>query len=106
MFYILDDQGNPIPEICHKRWLKWMTAHDWRVAYDIAGDLQVSTVFLGIHHGLGHIFDTVCGPPIVFETMIFQEDNMDELYMKRYSTLNEAVEGHKTALAIAEELRI
>lgn len=50
---------------------------------------RVSTVFLGLDHQWGD------GPPLLFETMVFPEDDFAEEDMDRYSTWEEAVEGHR-----------
>ena len=49
-------------------------------------DVHVSTVFLGLDHNF-----TECGPPILFETMIFGSEL--NLSMRRYSTWDEAAAG-------------
>ncbi len=64
-----------------------------RVGADERGDIRVSTVFLG----LDHRFDD--GAPLLFETMIFGGPHDENMW--RYTTWNEAEEGHKTACAIA-----
>lgn len=58
---------------------------------DQVGEVEVSTVFLGINH---QFFD---GPPLVFETMVFGGLRGD--YQKRYSTWAEAEAGHVQVLA-------
>jgi len=60
------------------------------VAQDQVGNKWISTVFLGIDHG----FD---GPPLLFETMVFEDDVAGDMW--RYSTWDEAMEGHKAACA-------
>jgi hypothetical protein len=62
------------------------------------GDIQVSTVFLGID--IGGFWHK--GSPLVFETMIFGGE-MDTTKWN-YETWEEAVEGHKKACDIALEL--
>ena len=52
---------------------------------------QVSTVFLVMDHSFG-IID---GPPLVFETMVFPLGSLNEQEMERYSTWEEAKEGHR-----------
>lgn len=48
---------------------------------------SVSTVFIGIDHGIGD------GPPLVFETMVFDDDGHSvDLY--RWPTWAEAEQGH------------
>lgn len=49
---------------------------------------RVSTVFLGLDHQWGE------GQPLLFETMLFPSDSFTEEDMDRYSTYEEAVEGH------------
>ena len=56
----------------------------------------VSTVWLGINHQYGD------GPPLIFETMVFSEDDDVDGYMRRYSTEAEARTGHN---AVVIELR-
>ena len=53
----------------------------------------VSTVFLGLDHSFGG------GPPLLFETMIF--DGGEEEHCVRYSTWQQAEEGHKEACKLA-----
>lgn len=55
--------------------------------------VRVSTVFLGLDHSFG------AGPPVLWETMIFGGDH-DE-YQERYTSYEDAVEGHARACAIA-----
>lgn len=50
--------------------------------------VNISTVFVGIDHR----FD-VGGPPLLFETMVFGGEY--DQYTERYSTWDEAEEGHK-----------
>jgi len=57
------------------------------------GEISVSTVFLGLDHSFGY------GPPVLFETMIF--GGPEDGYQERYTTWDEAVEGHKKAVKIA-----
>jgi hypothetical protein len=65
--YILNDNGNPVLEPDLIKWAMWFeTATNRRVAKEMIGEVQVSTVFLGLDHNF-------CskGPPIVWETMVF-----------------------------------
>jgi len=68
-----------------------------RVGSDHINGWWVSTVFIGLDHSFGRQ-----GPPIVFETMVFPEDNYDEHYMNRYATWAEAEAGHRR---VVEELK-
>jgi len=62
--------------------------------YWFFGKVFVSTIFLGIDHNFGG------GKPLVFETMIF--GGKHDLYQERYSTYEEAIEGHKRAVLLAK----
>lgn len=68
---------------------------DRRVALDkLDGDVEVSTVFLGIDHAWGG------GEPILFESMVFGGPHSD--WQDRYHTWAEAEAGHRR---IVENLR-
>jgi len=64
-----------------------------RVALDTRDDITVSTVLLGLDHFWGE------GPPLIFETMIFGGDHDNDQW--RYSTREEAEEGHRVACGLA-----
>lgn len=53
----------------------------------------VSTVDLGLDHSFGD------GPPLYYETMIFERENGDtdwgDLYCNRYTTREEAMKNHR-----------
>lgn len=76
-------------------WARWFETHDRVVEKTDVGPLHVSTVFLGIDHSFGH------GEPLIFETMIFG-DNEDE-YQVRSSSWDEAERCHAEAVGIAEK---
>ena len=68
------------------------------VGRDTIKDVLVSTVFLGLDHNF-----TTDGPPILFETMAFDEGictGESVLYENRYSTWDEAEAGHKIVIDI------
>jgi len=78
-----------VPETDLLKWGRWLDKADRRVARDVVGGVLVSTVFLGMDHGWGE------GPPILFETMAFEdEDTAREIETFRYSTWDEAEKGH------------
>ncbi len=86
-------QGEPITK---GEWVKTMQQsfiETRRVAYDKQDGVEVSTVFLAVNHNYGD------GPPLLFETMIFGGEHSDEQW--QYATEAEALEGHKTAVALA-----
>lgn len=91
-----DRDGNPIDL---QEWVR-LFEQDRTVSYteftSAAGSqVRVSTVYLGLNHNYSDV-----GPPLIFETMVFCEDYSGE-YQKRYSTEDEAIEGHATAVAWA-----
>lgn len=66
--YILNDQGEPVPEPDTLKWGSWL---QWKqemrkVIKEKFGESEVSTVFLGLDHAYG----TEVGP-ILWETMVF-----------------------------------
>ena len=88
--YILKDKQ--IIETDLMSWAEWFeTAKKDRIIQQetLANGNRVSTVFLGIDHSFGE------GPPLLFETMMFPKEGYNELDMDRYSTYEEAEEGHK-----------
>ena len=56
--------------------------------------ILVSTVFLGLDHGFG-------GVPMLFETMIF--GGKHDMFQERYTSLQEAEEGHALALELVKK---
>ena len=64
------------------------------------GKYSVSTVFLGLDHRF-----TSDGLPLIFETMVFCDDKEDGMYdyTERYSTYQEAEQGHLETLKFIEE---
>jgi hypothetical protein len=59
----------------------------------------VSTVWLGLDHG--HNFGTKEYRPLIFETMVLGGLNSD--YQERYSTEQEAIEGHKRIVSACKK---
>ena len=55
----------------------------------LENDKYVSTVWLGLDHSFEE------GKPIIFETMVFSQKRGENLDEERYSTEEEAIEGHK-----------
>lgn len=102
--YILDESGNPKPIDDVLEWAKWMEQPGCRrIAKTDIDEFYVSTVFLGIDHGWHG------GPPVLFETMVFEakEESAElftsffkfnpskEEYTRRYSTVEDAKRGHE-----------
>jgi hypothetical protein len=98
-----DRQGNPISlrqwgELREHGSEEGYTGDSYvRVAQDQVGTAWVSTVWLGINHNWSD------GPPIIFETMIFGDYFIDgelvDTDCARYSTEEEAIEGHKRTVS-------
>ena len=91
IYYILDDKHRVIPTNDIREWGKFFEKFDNRkVAQEtLFNGLDVSTIFLGIDHDFssGEI-------PILFESMVFDK-NREELDCQRYTTWEQAVNGHK-----------
>lgn len=90
--YIL--QGHtPVPEPDLMKWAAWQEREREarRVALDKVGEVTISTVFLAMNHGWGE------EKPVLFETMVFGGPLDEE--QERYTTWEEAEEGHKRMVA-------
>lgn len=62
-----------------------------RVGWWTDGDATLSTVWLGLDHNFGR------GPLAIFESMVFGGEH--DQAVRRYATHEEAIEGHKQAIA-------
>jgi len=88
--YILIDKI-PVPEPNLLKWGKWLqTPGVTRIAETKLKTVRISTVFLGLDYSMTQ------GEPILFETMIFGGKHHG--YQERYSTYEQAEEGHKKAV--------
>lgn len=64
-----------------------------KVADDMVNGKHVSTIWLGLDH------NHFGGRPLLFETMVFASKGCgQDIYMNRYTTWDEALEGHKEAI--------
>lgn len=106
--YILDADNNPQPAPTDAEFWAWLDREraargqktpigTLQVAKDAWGERPdcVSTVFLGVDYGFGE------GPPLVFETMLFTNDERDDSIW-HYATWNEAIAGHNAVVAAAQ----
>lgn len=98
MYFKLDENKNAVP-CSHMEWAE-QQREDMRgsntkhIAQETVDDKWVSTVWLGLNHNW---FDI--GPPLIFETMVFEhKDYGHQIYCERYSTWQQAEEGHKRAV--------
>lgn len=88
MHFYYNRAGRPIS---NEQWTTEFGKGNRTVAYTDLGALgRVSTVWLGLNHA----YDD--GPPIIFETMIF--DGPMAEYCDRYSTEEQALAGHAFAV--------
>lgn len=90
--YTLDADFNPQPCADLATWARWFETAHRTLAKDRderpgAPDVEVSTVFLGIDHGVG--------APRLWETMIFGGPLDGQCW--RYATRAEALDGHRLA---------
>ena len=87
MYYDKDGQPMTLEE-----WGKKLEDKDYKIIRQdtLPNGKWVSTVWLGLDHQFGE------GAPLIFETMVSQEKGgRQEEDTERYSTLEEAREGHK-----------
>jgi hypothetical protein len=90
-FYVLD--GLEPMATDNEGWGSWFQRCDHHIAWDVVDDrVTVSTIFTGIDMRLLDI-----GEPLLFETMVFGHTYDRE--QCRYSTWEEAHEGHLEVLA-------
>ena len=86
--YILDENKNPVMVEDTVEWSKQrIEAGSRTVKTEYVGKIHISTVFLGMDHGWGE------GAPVLFETMVFGECDMD-CEQDRCCTWDEALEMH------------
>jgi hypothetical protein len=94
MWYTLDNNNKPIAAASVIEAAKWLDENLERkvVKQDYIGDILVSTVFLGLDHAWNSDI------PVLWETMIFGGEH--DQYQERYTSHEDALEGHKTALTL------
>lgn len=104
--------GRQVMRVGWREYLEWMQLHKYapraedfkhnpldltRVGWDEVGSVEISTVFLGIDHGLGF------GRVEWFETMVFGGGYSGNCW--RYATWDEALGGHQRMVAAVREGR-
>jgi len=95
--FVLDENGNPKPCASIVAWGKWFEDIDSRrVCLTDIASCMVSTVFLGVDHGFGD------GPPILWESMVFEDGSALEDYTNRYTSKEDAVKGHNEIVSRLE----
>jgi hypothetical protein len=97
-----DRAGKPIDV---DKWAEHFENLDYKIlARDVLDDGKVvSTIWVGLDQSYDE-----ADSPVIFETIIFTDEDWDgdELYMNRYSTEAEALEGHKEAIEVAKTLEV
>ena len=83
-YVLIEKKAYPVDDII--KWGRAMENDSRRVAQTQVGDVNISTVFLGLDHGFG-------GKVLLFETMAFDPKG-DEKMCERYETWEEAERGH------------
>jgi hypothetical protein len=102
--YILDDDNNPVPvednDVISAA--QWRRDHPdrWRLRQDEMFGCLISTVFLGYDHS-----HSLSGPPVLWETMIFEDYVRDpeswgeDIYLNRHTSHADAIVGHAEAVS-------
>ena len=93
--YILDADGNPVPEPDTVKWGEWYSKAARHVAKTNIGKIFVSTVFLGLDHRIGGD-----GPPILWESLVFGGPLKDE--GDRYASREAALAGHEAIVDLVK----
>lgn len=92
-YYILDGHRAIVaPDLLS--WAEWFQTADRIVAQTRVGDALVSTVFLGLDHNFG-----TGGDPLLFETLVFLDEDWSTGAMRRYFLWAEADAGHAELVA-------
>lgn len=89
MYYFLNEDHTYIPCSLMK-WANQFNEMDNHVADETINDKRISTIWMGSDHNY------FLGQPLLFETMVFGHGN--DIYCERYTTWEQAVEGHKKAV--------
>jgi hypothetical protein len=91
----------PVPCTIHE-WSEWLVSSERHVAETQVGPLWISTVFLGLDHSLSLNSRDDDHMPILFETMIFGDE--EDRYQTRCCTWDEAEAMHVKAVDVANGL--
>ena len=92
--YVMDAEDNVVEVHDWMTWGLFMEDQRRQIGYtQITSECTVSTVFLGIDHRTWRK-----GPPVLFETMIFNGPEDIDGYTWRYASYDDAITGHKMAV--------
>ena len=101
MYWILDDNGTPVKTEDIREWAQWFHTANRRIALTELDGAEVSTVFLALDHNYG------MGPPLLYETMVFPENDSDFTIANsgpwRTSAREEALRTHQEVTASIEQ---
>lgn len=104
MWYLLDEQKQPylvpVKEYMKLDYDPLMKIVQQDKIMDGDTEIFISTVFLGLDHGLGDR-ESPNYKPLLWETMIFEGKHND--YQERYTSHKDALEGHKQALELVNQ---
>jgi hypothetical protein len=95
--YILNDQGEPMEvnvddDAGLMHWAMWFDQANRIVKQERIGELEVSTIFLGLDHRFGE------GPPILWETLVFG-GSTEEMLERCAGTREQAEAMHERMIA-------
>jgi hypothetical protein len=94
-----DRDGRPIGMM---EWGRLLDNLEYRVIEKtlVRGRWEVSTVWMGLDHSFGQ------GPPLIFETMVFDQNAGDasDHEMRRYATEQQARDGHAEMVWLVTQL--
>ncbi len=83
-------------------WAEWMEREDHaalvRVAETTCGPYWISTIFLGLDHSFGE------GPPVLWETMVFDQSKPQEHVLPLDGEMNRCAGGWEQAEAMHAEM--
>jgi len=115
--YILTEDHRVVPEPDLLTWARWFEEADRHVGLESVGPYRVSTVFLGLDHDFpAAIFPGHLRPPLIFETMVFDESREESSpwfgrkfhpsfnFQRRYRSWDDAKAGHEYAVKIAARM--
>ena len=83
--------GREVMQVPMEEWSLFLADGHRIIAKDYIGDVEVSTVFIGINMNYFGL-----GPPLLFETMVFPDCDT----IGRWSTLDEAEAEHAKVVAV------
>ena len=100
LLYILENQV-PVPTDNILQWGRWMeNPSNKQLALTKINGLRVSTLFLGVDNQFTE------GQPVLFETIVFRENQPIDEYCCRYYTWDEAKAGHDAIVELIKTQKV